>query len=161
MWNTLKIIMGLAAGIAVMALMAKPPVSDSTEETVVDEGAEPRGEVFGSVLSRAMDLKEGDLRSAAEQSGETPEALRKFSAAMDERMNQVWKDPAVHEPAFVELLDCVRDRRLASPIRALCAAHAKRLALNDPQKFQERFDQLEKTVDPEIREFLGQVRHAR
>jgi hypothetical protein len=126
-----------------------------------DRAVSLRGGIFGSVLSSVADWKEGDLREAAEKTGETPRALRQFSAEMAERMSEVWKDAATQEAAFSQLALCARTMSLASPVRALCAANAKRLSLNDSAKFQSRFEELEKDVAPEIREFLAQVKQAR
>jgi hypothetical protein len=133
------------------------PVPGAAASRVVDL----RGGVFGSVLSIVADWNEADLRASAEKTGETPRVLRQFSAEMAERMSEVWKDSATQEPAFAQLALCARTMSLASPVRALCASNAKRLALNDPAQFQERFKALEKTVAPEIREFLSQIKQVR
>lgn len=219
MMNRLKIILGIGAGIALIAFLSQPkekpmpldsnasvessvasaqgPNSMSSSEPGAISGSAPgsapglkmasteatprsdagamaasagaaasaavdlKSGIFGPVLSVVLDWKENELRAAAEKSGETPEAIRQFSAEMAERMVEVWKDPSTHEAAFSQLALCARTQSLVSPVRALCAANAKRISLQDAAKFQSRFKEFEKNLSPEIREFLAQVKQVR
>ena len=165
MLKTLKIVIGLSLGLVVVALMAdsQQTINDATpvgsRASVVSGSLE--GGVFGSVLAVVADWKESDLREVAEKTGETPLVFRQFSTVMAERMAEVWKDSSIHDEAFSQLSLCARTPSLTSPVRALCAANAKRLSLNDASKFQSRFEELEKSVTPEIRDFLDQVKQPR
>ncbi len=131
-------------------------------DSVQGARVEPSARTLRALVGVASQWDESSLKQAVlNDPEETPAELRKFSAEMGEVMFEVLANPAEQPAAFAELERCSLNLQLASPVRALCAANAKRLSLADPEKFSDSLKKLETKWDAEIRDFVSQVKQVR
>lgn len=116
-----------------------------------------------SAMSQAATLQpapretEQALREEYKKTGETPKALLNFGSDLGRSMLEAFKSEETAEAVFGNLQKCTENVSAAEPFRAMCAANAKRLTIKFPDRFGQRFAQLERELPANFRSFLEAV----
>lgn len=110
-----------------------------------------------ATLQPASRETEQALREEYKKTGETPKALLNFGSDLGRSMLEAFKSEEAAETVFGNLQKCTENVSAAEPFRAMCAANAKRLTIKFPDRFGQRFAQLERELPANFRSFLEAV----
>ena len=97
------------------------------------------------------------LQDEYNQTGRVPKKILDWSTDLARRMVQVGNDPEKALNTFDWLKKCFEDDHSVEPVKALCAANAKKLSTKFPEALSQKYNQMEREFSPKLKTFIDQV----